>query len=213
MNTPLASILYVLMLDNEIRFSGAVFFGGSVCERATVCRSGVCNCKQETESFALRLLRVSFLGVCVLLKGLLGKGFGARFGGVQTGSGEKQLVRAGGNFSAGTLIDGSNGNVLDKGRCNRISSLAMGVARDGRVLLLPKSGFARCGGGSQPRADEAEVKDPVRDGGSLGTDVAAVEGRDELTLTIDDRFDEMKDESDGKMMGDNPGAGSSTVTT
>jgi hypothetical protein len=81
------------------------------------------------------------------------------------------------------------------------------------VLLLPNSGFTRCGGGIQPRADEADVKDPVRDGGSLGTDVAAVEGRDELTLTIDDRFDERNDVSDGKMIGDNPGDGSSTVTT
>jgi hypothetical protein len=98
-----------------MRFSGAAFFGGSVCERATVLRSGVC--RQETESFARKLLSVSLLGVCVLRRGRLGKESGARFGGVQMGSGEKQLVRAGGNFSAGTLIDGSNGNVLERGRC------------------------------------------------------------------------------------------------
>lgn len=205
-------MLYVRMLDSEMRFSGAVFFGGSVWERATVLRSGV-TCRQVTESFALRLLSVSFLGVCVLLKGRFGKGFGARLGGVQTGSGEKQLVRAGGNFSPGTLIEGSNGNVFDRGRCDKTSSLAMGAALDGRVLLLPKSGFATCNGGTQPSAGEAEVSEPAREDDSLGPDVAAVEGRDEFTLTNDDRFDEMVEVSDGKMIGDNPGDGSSTVTT
>jgi hypothetical protein len=212
MKTPLASMLYVLILDSEMRFSGAVFFGGSVCDRVTVWRSGVC-CKLATLSFALKLLSVSFLGVCVLLKGRFGKGSGARLGGVQTGSGEKQLVRAGGNFSAGTLIDGSKGNVFDKGRCDKISSLAMGVALDGSVLLLPKSGFATCGGGTHPSTEEAEVREPVREGGSLGPEVAAVLGRDEFTLMIDDRFDEMVEVSDGKMIGDNPGDGSSTVIT
>jgi hypothetical protein len=41
------------------------------------------------------------------------------------------------------------------------------------------------------------VNDPVRDDASLGAEVADVEGRDEETLTIDDRFDEMIDVSDG----------------
>lgn len=40
MKTPLLSMLYVRMLDNEIGFSGAVFLGASVWARTRVCRSG-----------------------------------------------------------------------------------------------------------------------------------------------------------------------------
>jgi hypothetical protein len=80
------------------------------------------------------------------------------------------------------------------------------------VLLLPKDGFAICEG-THIGAEEAEVNEAVREGGSLGPNVVAVEGRDEMTLTMDDRLDEMVDASDGKMMGDSPGDGSSTVTT
>jgi hypothetical protein len=133
-------------------------------------------------------------------------------GGVQTGDGEKQLVRAGGNFNAGTLTEGSKEKTLEIGRCDGISSLAICFTREGRVLLLPNNGFATCGG-AHTGADEAEVNEPVREGGSLGPKVVAVDGRDELTLTIDDRFDEMVDVSDGKIMGDKPGEGNSTVTT
>jgi hypothetical protein len=122
-------------------------------------------------------------------------------------------VRAGGNFNAGTLTDGSNEKTLEIGRCDGISSLAICFTREGRVLLLPNSGFATCAGGAHTGADEAEVNEPVREGGSLGPKVVAVDGRDELTLTIDDRFDEMVDVSEGKMIGDKPGDGSSTVTT
>jgi hypothetical protein len=57
------------------------------------------------------------------------------------------------------------------------------------------------------------VKEPVREHDSLCANVDAVEGRDELTLTIEERFDDMIDVSDGKMIGDNPGDGSSTVAT
>jgi hypothetical protein len=53
----------------------------------------------------------------------------------------------------------------------------------------------------------------VREGGSLGASVVAVEGRDELTLTIDERLDDIVDVSDARMMGDSPGEGRSTVAT
>jgi hypothetical protein len=80
------------------------------------------------------------------------------------------------------------------------------VARVGSVLLLPKDGFAICEG-IHKGAVEVDVNEPVREGGSLGPNVVAVEGRDEVTLTMDDRLDEIVDASDG------PGDGSSTVTT
>jgi hypothetical protein len=154
-------------------------------------------CKHVSESFALRVLSVSFLGVSLLLKGRLGRGFGARFGGVHTGAGEKHVVRAGGNLSAGTFNAGSKEQKPDNGRCDEGCSLAGYVALVGSVLLLPNKGFDTCGGGTHTGADENEVKDPVRDGGSLGTEVADVEGRDEETLTIDDRLDDMIDVSEG----------------
>jgi len=82
----------------------------------------------------------------------------------------------------------------------------------GSVALLPRSGFETCSGGTHNGAGVVCVKDDVRDGASLGTDVAAVEGRDEATLTIDDRFEATVDTSDGYMMGDGaPGDGISTV--
>jgi hypothetical protein len=86
------------------------------------------------------------------------------------------------------------------------------VARVGSVLLLPKDGFAICEG-IHKGAVEVDVNDPVREGGSLGPNVVAVEGRDEVTLTMDDRLDEIVDASDGRIIGDSPGDGSSTVTT
>jgi hypothetical protein len=212
-------MLYVLMLLRFIGFGGARFFTGSVCERANNgCRSGVIckdateSLKDATESLARRLLKVSFLGVSFLLKDRVGFGSGARLGGVHIGAGEKQLVRVGGNLSAGTLIEGSKGKTPDLGRCEA-SFLALEVARAGRVLLRPKSGLTRCGGGTQAEADDADVNEPVREQDSLCAKVDAVEGRDELTLTIDERFDDMIDVSDGKMMGDSPGDGSSTVAT
>jgi hypothetical protein len=73
-------------------------------------------CKHVSESFALKVLNVSFLGVSLLLKGRLGRGFGARFGGVHTGAGEKHVVRAGGNLSAGTFNAGSKEQKPDNGR-------------------------------------------------------------------------------------------------
>jgi hypothetical protein len=104
------------MLLRLIGFGGDRFFTGSVCERANNgCLSGVV-CKDEkdaTESLARRLLSVSFLGVSFLLSDRVGFGSGARLGGVQTGAGEKQLIRVGGSLSAGTLIEGSKGKTPD----------------------------------------------------------------------------------------------------
>jgi hypothetical protein len=108
--------------------------------------------KDATESLARSVRRVSFRGVLLLLRDCLGIGSGARLGGVHTGEGEKQLVRVGGSLSAGTLIEGSKEKTLDIGRCCGGSCLAMGFDLAGRVLLLPKSGFARCGGGTHAGA-------------------------------------------------------------
>jgi hypothetical protein len=154
-------------------------------------------CKNDSESFALKVLKFSFLGVSLLLNGCLGVGFGARLGGVHTGAGEKQVVRAGANFNAGTFNEDPGGQKLDAGRDSEGRSVAGYVALVGSVLLLPKRGFSTCGGGTHAGADENEVNDPVREDDSLGADVADVEGRDELTLTIDDRFDDMIDASEG----------------
>lgn len=162
---------------------------------------------------ALKLLSVSFLGVSFLRSGRLGRESGARLGGVHTGAGEKQLVRVGGNLSAGTLIEGSKEKMLVTGRWVEVAAVAGRVARLGNVLLLPKSGFATCGGGTHTGTNDAEVKEAVREDGSVCTKVVAVDGRDEDTLMIDDRFDEMVDVSDGRMMGERPGEGSSTVIT
>ena len=74
-------------------------------------------------------------------------------------------------------------------------------------MLLLKCGFeawegVHIGGG------EKHVSDDVREGGSLYADVAVVEGRDDASLTMDDRFDAIVDTSEGKRMGDNePGDG------
>ena len=103
--------------------------------------------------------------------------------------------------------------MLVTGRCDEVADVAGRVARLGKVLLLVRTGFATCGGGTHTGADDADVKEAVREGGSLCTKVDAVDGRVEITLTIDDRFDEMVDVSDGRIMGDRPGEGSSTVTT
>jgi hypothetical protein len=220
-------MLYVLILVSVIGLGGARFFTGSVCARdSNGCLSGVvCKVidwkeameslawKDATESLARRLLRVSFRGVPFLLRDCLGIGSGARFGGVHTGDGEKQLVRVGGSLRAGTLIEGSKAKTLDIGRCCTGSCLAMGFDLAGSVLLRPKVGFVRCGGGTHAGACDADVNEPVREGGSLGASVVAVEGRDEATLTIDERFDDMVDVSDARIMGDSPGDGSSTVAT
>lgn len=110
-------------------------------------------------------------------------------------------------------MEGSKEKMLVTGRWAEVAAVAGRVARLGNVLLLPKSGFATCGGGTHTGADDAEVKEAVREDGSVCTKVVAVDGRDEDTLMIDDRFDEMVDVSDGRMMGERPGEGSSTVIT
>jgi hypothetical protein len=100
--------------------------------------------RNELESFARRVLNVSFLGVSFLLSDRLGSGFGARLGGVHTGAGEKHDVRAGANLNAGTFKEDSGGEKLDAGRGNDGRSVAGYVAFVGSVLLLPKRGFRRC---------------------------------------------------------------------
>lgn len=110
-------------------------------------------------------------------------------------------------------MEGAKEKMLVTGRCDEVADVAGRAARLGKVLLLVRIGFATCGGGTHTGADDADVKEAVREGDSLCTKVDAVDGRVEITLTIDDRFDEMVDVSDGRIMGDKPGEGSSTVTT
>jgi hypothetical protein len=67
----------------------------------------------------------------------------------------------------------------------------------GAVALLLRNGFETCSGAIHEGVGVVRVKDDVRDGASLKIDVAAVEGRDEATLTIDERLEATVDTSDG----------------
>jgi len=75
--------------------------------------------------------------------------------------------------------------------------VAVEVRFDGSVALLFRRGFETCSGANHPGAGVLRVKDDVRDGPSLRTDVAAVEGLEEATLTNDDRLDATVEASDG----------------
>lgn len=63
----------------------------------------------------------------------------------------------------------------------------------------------RNGNGQAELRDDVDLMEHDRDGGALDPDmeVAGVQGLDELLLTIDDRFDDIVDAFDGRMMGDN----------
>lgn len=144
-------------------------------------------------------------------------GFVCCVGGGQTGSGEKYVwgdVRGGGK----PCSDGPHKNPEEEetevGYSDATLGVVLAVRFDGSVALRFKRGFDTCSGGIHEGAGVVCVKDDVRDGPSLKTDVAAVDGRDEATLTMEDRLDATVEASDGYMIGDGaPGDEISTVAT
>jgi hypothetical protein len=95
---------------------------------------------QPSESLALRLLNVSFLGVSFLLSvGLVGVVWTRGL----TGSGEKQVngdVRGGGKLSGQIRTGVSAWQISESGRAGR-SRETLAVGLSGTVVLLPKCGL------------------------------------------------------------------------
>lgn len=134
--------------------------------------------------------------VAVLLK----CGFELCVGGGHTGSGEKHVdgeSRGGGMLGVGGPVKDFDERSPDDGNSDANLALVPPVRLLGSVALLPSIGFETCNGGTHSGICVLCVNDDVRDGPSLGTDVAAVDGRDEATLTIDDRLDATVEMSDG----------------
>lgn len=115
------------------------------------------------------------------------------------GSGEKHVSGddLGGGNSGSRLLNKDAGELGTDVGFSDANLEALEVCFDGSVALLLRTGFDTCSGGNHPGAGVLRVKDDVRDGASPAADVAAVEGRDDATLTNDDRLDATVDASDG----------------
>lgn len=142
-------------------------------------------------------------------------GFILCMAGGHTDVGEKHVsrdVRSGGKLGSDGPAEDPEERWTEVGLCDANRDVVLEVRFVGSVALLPSSGLDTDNRGTHEGAGELRVKDEVRDAASLGTEVAAVEGRDEATLTIDDRLDAAVEMSDGQMIGDGaPSDRSSTV--
>jgi hypothetical protein len=134
--------------------------------------------------------------------------------GLPTCGGEKHdrgEVFRGGEFGAKDLLREFGERTMGDGHWKVNSAVVDGFGLTGSEALLAKSGFGTSKGRFQVGAGAVDLNDDVREGGSLGTNVAGVPGR-EASLTIEDRFDETVDASDGQMIGEGASSeGSSMV--
>lgn len=127
-------------------------------------------------------------------------GFVCSIGDGHTGAGEKHVCgdeRVGGKLDSSGPKEYPGEQGADVGFSDANRDVVLETRFEGRVELRFRRGFDTCSGGIHEGAGVLCVKDDVRDGASLGTDVAAVDGRDEATLTNDDRFDATVEASDG----------------